>query len=702
MKSIFILFFILWNWNLRSQTNSINISNLKDNGYPIIEIQEGEKFKTITPDVYFLKNSDFTLEEIRNKKNGKLFKKINSNSMNLGISKDKFWLKFKLENFSTNENWILEFGHPHVKEFKVYEFLNDKLVKNTNTGTYFPLSSKEIPNKSFLFTTKLKFGEEKEYYFYLKSGTSMILSLNLWEKDEYIVQASIENYLYGIYLGIMLVMVFYNVFIFISVKETTYLYYILYIICFTIMQESKNGFAYITRLQNYPGISNNIVSLFIPLAIIFSVSFTKKFLNTKANSKYSHYLLNLLTMFAVVVAILSFILPSHIALASALFSAGFWSFVMFGVSLNSLLKGYRPARIFFLAWLFLIVSVFISALNVIGILNDNFFTLHCMEIGSAIEVILLSLALADRINILKKENETAQKEILNKQITLSKSFARFVPFELLEILNKKLITDVELGDAVEKEMTVLFTDIRNYTTISEKLSPQENFRFLNHFLKDIGPIIRSNHGVIDKFIGDSIMALFPGKAEDAVKSAIEISSQLKVLNEKLKKQNYPPIEIGIGINTGKLILGTVGEVERMEATVISDTVNLASRIESLTKYYHCETLIGEDTIKNLKNTEDFDLRLVDNVIVKGKKNPILLYQVFSESRKIPANYKKDFETTIELYRQRKFKKAKTNFQKLLKINPQDHLINIYINRCDNFVLNPPAKDWSGASEMNSK
>ena len=103
----------------------------------------------------------------------------------------------------------------------------------------------------------------------------MILSLNLWEKDEYIVQASIENYLYGIYLGIMLVMAFYNVFIFLSVKETTYLYYILYIICFTTMQEAKNGFAYITRLQNYPGISNNIVPLFIPLAVIFSALFTR-------------------------------------------------------------------------------------------------------------------------------------------------------------------------------------------------------------------------------------------------------------------------------------------------------------------------------------------------------------------------------------------------------------------------------------------
>ena len=267
------------------------------------------------------------------------------------------------------------------------------------------------------------------------------------------------------------------------------------------------------------------------------------------------------------------------------------------------------------------------------------------------------------------------------------------------MLNRKLITDVELGDAVEKEMTVLFTDIRGYTTISEKMNPEENFRFLNYILKDIGPIIRSNHGVIDKFIGDAIMALFPGKPEDAVKSAIEISSQLKILNEKLKEQKYPPIEIGIGINTGKVILGTVGEIERMEATVISDTVNLASRIESLTKYYHCEILIGEDSVKNLKH---FDLRLVDKVIVKGKKNPILLYQVFSESRKITITQTKDFETAQELFQKKKFKKAKTIFQKLYKINPDDQLVKMYLERCENFIINPPPKTWSGTNEMEVK
>ncbi len=556
-----------------------------------------------------------------------------------------------------------------------------------------------------MIPVNLNYGEEKEYYFHLQSGTSIIVNLHLWEKNSYIVQASVENFLYGIFLGIMAVMAFYNLFIFLSTGESAYLYYILYIICFTIMQEAKNGFMYVTFLQAYPVISNNIVPLFIPLAVVFSAFFAKKFLKTDTNFTGSETALNILTGGAVLSGTVNFFIPPNFALLSALAAAGFWSIVMFGVSLNALLKKYKPARIFFTAWLFLIAAVFISALNVAGVLNDNFFTLHCMEIGSALEVILLSLALADRINFLKKENELAQKEVLNKQITLSKSFARFVPFEMLEFLNRKIITEVELGDAVEKEMTVLFTDIRNYTSISEKFSPDENFRFLNFVLKDLGPIIRNHSGVIDKFIGDAIMALFSGSPDNAVQAAVQMKRQLKILNRNLVQMNFPPIDIGIGINTGKLILGTVGDEERMEATVISDTVNLASRIEGLTKHYHTEILLGEDSIRNLSETENYAFRLIDRVLVKGKKKPINLFEVidFSDAEKSKClQYKDQMEKTIRLFRERKFEKAKSEFQKMHRMNSEDRILVIYLERCRRYIKKPPASDWDGTNEMEFK
>ncbi|HNO26349.1 MAG TPA: adenylate/guanylate cyclase domain-containing protein, partial [Leptospiraceae bacterium] len=299
----------------------------------------------------------------------------------------------------------------------------------------------------------------------------------------------------------------------------------------------------------------------------------------------------------------------------------------------------------------------------------------------------------------------AQKEVLNKQITLSKSFARFVPFEMLEFLNRKIITEVELGDAVEKEMTVLFTDIRNYTSISEKFSPDENFRFLNFVLKDLGPIIRNHSGVIDKFIGDAIMALFSGSPDNAVQAAVQMKRQLKILNRNLVQMNFPPIDIGIGINTGKLILGTVGDEERMEATVISDTVNLASRIEGLTKHYHTEILLGEDSIRNLSETENYAFRLIDRVLVKGKKKPINLFEVidFSDAEKSKClQYKDQMEKTIRLFRERKFEKAKSEFQKMHRMNSEDRILVIYLERCRRYIKKPPASDWDGTNEMEFK
>ncbi|MCZ0900792.1 adenylate/guanylate cyclase domain-containing response regulator, partial [Microcoleus sp. HI-ES] len=155
--------------------------------------------------------------------------------------------------------------------------------------------------------------------------------------------------------------------------------------------------------------------------------------------------------------------------------------------------------------------------------------------------------------------------------------ARFVPREFLKFLKRESIVDARLGDSVQAEMTIMFADIRSFTSLSESMSPRENFEFLNSYLSRVGPVIREYNGFIDKYIGDGIMALFPNRAEDAVQAAIEMQHQVKIYNRHRQNSGYQPISIGIGLHTGTLMLGTIGEAERMESTVISDAVNLASR-----------------------------------------------------------------------------------------------------------------------------
>ena len=180
-------------------------------------------------------------------------------------------------------------------------------------------------------------------------------------------------------------------------------------------------------------------------------------------------------------------------------------------------------------------------------------------------------------------------------LNINTAYSRFVPNEFLRTLGRESILDVHLGDQIQGTMTVLFSDIRSFTTISEGMTPQENFTFLNDYLKQVIPPIRMNHGFIDKYIGDAVMAIFPDTPEDAVKAAIGMLRELEAYNRKGKLKCA--LRIGVGLHTGTLMLGTIGDDARMDGTVISDTVNLASRLEGLTKRYGASLIVSEQTLQ---------------------------------------------------------------------------------------------------------
>ncbi|MDP3243954.1 MAG: adenylate/guanylate cyclase domain-containing protein [Reyranella sp.] len=206
------------------------------------------------------------------------------------------------------------------------------------------------------------------------------------------------------------------------------------------------------------------------------------------------------------------------------------------------------------------------------------------------------------------------------------SIERFVPQAFLSIVGKPSVADVELGDNKRRTMSILFSDIRGFTTLSEQMSPDETFAFINTYLERMGPVIRDHHGFIDKYIGDAIMALF-ANADDALQAGLAMLAALEGFNAERRATGVPPIEIGIGINTGSLMLGTIGEKHRMDGTVISDAVNLAARIEGLTKDYAAPMLISEFTYRELSNPEASAIRPVDVVVVKGKTRPVAIYAV---------------------------------------------------------------------------
>jgi adenylate cyclase len=297
----------------------------------------------------------------------------------------------------------------------------------------------------------------------------------------------------------------------------------------------------------------------------------------------------------------------------------------------------------------------------------------------------------------RQEVETERRQFTNElekalaaEEKLTDAYGRFVPHEFLHFLGYESILEVKLGDQVQKEMSVLFSDIRDFTSLSETMTPAENFQFINAYLSRMEPAITQNFGFIDKYIGDAIMALFDGSADDAVKAGIAMLEELYEYNISRNRPDDPPLQIGIGINTGSLMLGTVGGQSRMDSTVISDAVNLASRVETLTKEYGVSMLITQNTFIELNDF--YDLRLIDRVTVKGKSQMVTVYEVFAadppELRQKKLETKTLFEEALVLYNSDRCVEATRFFSGCLQINPTDNVAQIYMQRCLKRVLPP--------------
>lgn len=289
---------------------------------------------------------------------------------------------------------------------------------------------------------------------------------------------------------------------------------------------------------------------------------------------------------------------------------------------------------------------------------------------------------------------------------LNESYFRFVPRQFLDMLGKEAITDIQLGDQVQKEMSVLFTDIRDFTGLSEAMTLQENFDFINNYLGLMEPVIGRNHGFIDKYMGDSIMALFGGKVENAINAAIEMRRTLNDYNQVREAENKPPINMGVGIHTGDLMLGVVGGHGRMEGTVISDAVNLASRLEGLTKIYNSAVIISQDTLIKLDDPFRYAYRFLDIVKVKGKKESVYIFEILdgeSESEKmLRLKTKNAFNHGLELYRSKRFVEASESFRTVIEGNPSDGAARLYLQRCHNNLQQGIPDDWDGVEVINTK
>ncbi|HQR05020.1 MAG: bacteriohemerythrin [Proteobacteria bacterium] len=266
------------------------------------------------------------------------------------------------------------------------------------------------------------------------------------------------------------------------------------------------------------------------------------------------------------------------------------------------------------------------------------------------------------------------------------SYGRFVPRQFLQLLGRPSILDVTLGDHVEKEMTLLFSDIRGFTLLSEAILPAENFRFINSYLSTMEPVVARHNGIIDKYIGDGIMALFPGRADDGVRSGIDMLRRLVAYNQGRSRAGYVPIRIGIGINTGLVMLGTVGGHNRMESTVIGDAVNLASRMEGHSKIYGAPLIISEHTYHSLEDKSAYSIRFLDRIRVKGRYQSQSIYEVFDADPEplwlAKQETRSQFDRALALFHMGYPDQALPFLNECLEAAPDDKPARFYRDRCE--------------------
>jgi two-component system sensor histidine kinase ChiS len=278
------------------------------------------------------------------------------------------------------------------------------------------------------------------------------------------------------------------------------------------------------------------------------------------------------------------------------------------------------------------------------------------------------------------------------------AYSRFVPTQFLNLLQHQSILNVELGDHIEIDMTILFADIRSFTSLSEQMSPQDNFRFINAFLKRVSPIIRHHKGFIDKYLGDGVMALFPESTDNGIQAAVEIQNSVREYNKERLADGFDPLRVGIGVHFGRLMLGTIGEAERMEGTVISDAVNLASRLEGLTKLYHVPVVISEQTMMQLEQTAHYQLRPLGKVRVKGKRDVISVYEIFDaevdEVSRLKLSTRRDLEAGLNFFYDRKMREASEKFEAVLSRYSTDRVAQLYLDRARDYLEygEPPPED----------
>ncbi len=384
----------------------------------------------------------------------------------------------------------------------------------------------------------------------------------------------------------------------------------------------------------------------------------------------------------------------------------FDSMILFSLSQIQTAVGIAAVVLFFFFVLGVLASVVTN--DVIEPILYLINAIHSFESSTYNSELLKShMNRADEIGVLVRTFDDTVHTITDsiaRTAGLLTATTRFVPNNYLDFLNKRSIEDLELGDHISANMAVMFSDIRGFTTLSEAMTPQENFDFVNDYLQRVSPIIQKHNGFVVKFLGDGMMAIFPYAVRDSLIAALEKLQAVHDFNTEREKNGKAPINLGIGIHIGSMMIGMVGEAQRMQGDAFSDNVNLTSRLEGLNKVFGTNIIISGDAIQMLPRPNQFEMRSLGLVIVKGRSTPLQLYDVYeadpTDQRALKHNTRELFNEGLVAYQQGDLNLAKAKFSDVIQRNQKDRAAQFYIDEISKHTT--PDANWTGVVVMTSK
>jgi EAL domain-containing protein (putative c-di-GMP-specific phosphodiesterase class I)/GGDEF domain-containing protein len=383
-----------------------------------VPINQLQNYQTSTPiklEYITDRSGKLNLQDVMNQVPDTTWKIITTGSVNLGYLTDPIWLHFKVQNpLKERTEEIIELSYPQLDFVDYYMIINGQIKETVHTGDHRPYSSRAIDHPHFLFPIALNQGEQADIYIRVQTNGSLQIPITLWKARDYFVEANKVDQIHALYFGVLLVIVIFNFFVFVALREVTYLYYSFSTLGYLLLFATLRAKTFEVFWPNSPWLQNKMMLIVIPFTVIFAALFSKSFLNLKENSPRINRLLTGIVVVTILAFIGAFVLDYNTSVRLSVMLALLSFIILLSIGPYAWIKGFPSSRYYTIAWGALIFGTLIEALNKYGFLPTNFATVYGMQMGSAFEAILLTLALAERLYQEREEKLTAQAQTLKE------------------------------------------------------------------------------------------------------------------------------------------------------------------------------------------------------------------------------------------------------------------------------------------------